>query len=260
MAEKNKRNLVIMFLLGFVTLGIYWMYWIYKVTELSNGVRTLPKRSPIGQMLLCIIPFYVIYWYYQTSKRVDVMMESVGRPVDSGVLALLLIFFSGLPIAALVMQDKINTVLELRTGTGVQKNISGALALGIVGIILATATLVGTIVFSFADDVDKDSPAYKAGFDFGYLLFSGELPEDSPYLDDSLNENEAVRQTKDGKWALMDGDKVEKDFTGVAENEHGLWYIENGYVNFDFSGTIEDDTTVYTIEKGKVVDQEPLKK
>ena len=29
MAEQNKRNLVKMLLLGFVTLGIYWLYWIY---------------------------------------------------------------------------------------------------------------------------------------------------------------------------------------------------------------------------------------
>ena len=84
MAEQNKRNLVKMLLLGFVTLGIYWLYWIYKVTQLSNHVKTLPERSPVAQLFLCmLVPFYDIYWYYQTSKRVDVMMachDGIGRP------------------------------------------------------------------------------------------------------------------------------------------------------------------------------------
>ena len=45
MAEQNKRNLVKMLLLGFVTLGIYWLYWIYKVTQLSSVARSLNCSS-----------------------------------------------------------------------------------------------------------------------------------------------------------------------------------------------------------------------
>lgn len=252
MVEKNKRNLVKMFLLGFVTLGIYWLYWVYKVTELSNKVTTLPERSPVGQMLLCLfVPFYEIYWYYQTSKRVDVMMASVGRPVDSGVLSILLVFFAGFPIAALVMQDKINTVLEIKSGSGVQKNISGALALGLVALILAT--VIGAIIGGTIGSL-VSSDAFKDGYQLGWDYAQGKYDEESDA--EFQDETEAVKKTEDGRWALMDGDKVETDFTGVAENEHGLWYIEDGYVDFDFSGTLEDDTMVYTVENGKVVDQE----
>ena len=104
MAEQNKRNLVKMLLLGFVTLGIYWLYWIYKVTQLSNHVKTLPERSPVAQLFLCmLVPFYDIYWYYQTSKRVDVMMASVGHPSDSGILTILLTFFTGPVFASLFL-------------------------------------------------------------------------------------------------------------------------------------------------------------
>ena len=253
MAEKNKRNLVPMFLLGFVTLGIYWLYWIYKVTELANGVTTLPKRSPVGQMLLCLIPFYNIYWYYQTSKRVDVMMESVGRPVDSGVLSLLLIFFPGLPIAGLVMQDKINTVLEIRTGSGVQKNISGALSLGIVVTFLAVVT--GFFIGNYVDSL-VSSEAFQDGFNHSYdYIMEKYGTEDEAQFQ---NETESVKKTEDGRWALVDGDEVETDFTGVAENENGLWYIEDGYVNFEFSGTVEDEDTSYKIENGKVIEQNAL--
>lgn len=258
MAEQNKRNLTKMVLLSIVTLGIYWLYWIYKVTQLSNRVTTLPERSPVGQMLLCLlVPFYEIYWYYQTSKRVDVMMSSAGQESNSGLLTILLTFFGGPLAVTLFLQDKINTALGIRTGEKAKGTPSGALALGIVAIILCLATIVGTLLYFLTGDVDKDSPEYKAGFDFGYALFSGELPEDSAYKKEKEEDEESVRQTEDGKWALMEGDKVEKDFTGVAENENGLWYIVDGYVDFDFSGTLEaDDGTVYTIENGKVTDQQ----
>ena len=258
MAEQNKRNLVKMLLLGFVTLGIYWLYWIYKVTQLSNHVKTLPERSPVAQLFLCmLVPFYDIYWYYQTSKRVDVMMASAGQESDSGILTILLMFFGGRFTTSLYLQDKINTALGIRTGEKAKGTPSGALALGIVAIILCLATIVGTLLYFLTGDVDKDSPEYKAGFDAGYALLTGEVPEDSAYKQEKEDAEEAVRQTEDGKWALMEGDKVEKDFTGVAENENGLWYIVDGYVDFDFSGTLEaDDGTVYTIENGKVTNQQ----
>lgn len=163
MAEQNKRNLVKMLLLGFVTLGIYWLYWIYKVTQLSNHVKTLPERSPVAQLFLCMVPFYDIYWYYQTSKRVDVMMASVGHPSDSGILTILLTFFTGPVFASLFLQDKINLVLGIKTGKPVDSNISGALALGIAAVFL----IVGLIALATLDTVRtiKQNPeAFQQGY------------------------------------------------------------------------------------------------
>lgn len=255
MAEKNKRNLTKMVLLGFVTLGIYWYYWIYKVTGLSNRVTTLPERSPVAQLLLCLlVPFYEIYWYYQTSKRVDVMMQSAGQTSDSGVATLLLTVFGGPLAVSLFLQDKINTVLGVRTGEKAPGSVGGALALGIVLILLLG--IVGFAAEQVVGNFLEDS-----GFSeqFG-SLFDGdfdEFLEEDENGDLILEDNETVKKTNNGRWALMKGDMVDTDFTGVAENENGLWYIVDGYVDFEFSGTLEaDDGTVYTIENGKVVDQQ----
>ncbi|MBO7690964.1 MAG: DUF4234 domain-containing protein [Clostridia bacterium] len=262
MAEQNKRNLTKMIILSFVTLGLYWFYWIYRVTQLSNRVTTLPERSPAAQLLLCLlVPFYDIYWYYQTSKRVDVMMQSAGQTSDSGVPTILLMFLGWRFAASVYLQDKINTALGVRTGETAGGSPSGALAFGLVTIILSLALIAGTLIYYLTMDVDKDSPLYQAGYDFGYSLVAGELPEDSPYLEDNLKDTESVRKTDDGRWALMDGDKVEEDFSGVAENDNGMWYIADGYVDFGYSGTLETDNgMVYTIENGKVIDQKKAEK
>lgn len=256
MAEQNKRNLVKMLLLGFVTLGIYWLYWIYKVTQLSNHVKTLPERSPVAQLFLCmLVPFYDIYWYYQTSKRVDVMMASVGHPSDSGILTILLTFFTGPVFASLFLQDKINLVLGIKTGKPVDSNISGALAIGIAAILLMIG-LIALFVLNTVRSITQSPEAFQQGYTFGYSLITGELPEEENN-EIELDAEESVRQTKDGRWALMKGDKVEEDFTGVAENEQGLWYIVDGYVDFDFYGTVDSgDGTLYSIENGKVVSEE----
>ena len=247
MAEQNKRNLVKMLLLGFVTLGIYWLYWIYKVTQLSNHVKTLPERSPVAQLFLCmLVPFYDIYWYYQTSKRVDVMMASVGHPSDSGILTILLTFFTGPVFASLFLQDKINLVLGIKTGKPVDSNISGALAIGIAAILLMIG-LIALFVLNTVRSITQSPEAFQQGYTFGYSLITGELPEEENN-EIELDAEESVRQTKDGRWALMKGDKVEEDFTGVAENEQGLWYIVDGYVDFDFYGTVDSgDGTLYSI-------------
>lgn len=256
MAEQNKRNLVKMLLLGLITLGIYWLYWIYKVTELSNKVVILPARNPVAQTALCLfIPFYEIYWFYQTSKRVDVMMASVGHPCNSGILTILLTFFTGPAFASLFLQDKINLVLGIKTGKSVDSNISGALALGIAAVLL----IVGLIALATLDTIRtiKQNPeAFQQGYNFGSSLITGEnLEEENNEIE--LDDEESVRQTKDGRWALMKGEKVEEDFTGVAENGQGLWYIVDGYVDFDFYGTVDSgDGTLYTIENGKVVSEE----
>ena len=42
-------------------------------------------------------------------------------------------------------------------------------------------------------------------------------------------------------------------FTGIAQNEYGNWYIENGVVNFGFSGKVVFNGVTYDIENGKVV-------
>lgn len=61
-----------------------------------------------------------------------------------------------------------------------------------------------------------------------------------------------VAQASDGRWALMNNGSVVTDFSGIATNDLGSWYIENGYVNFDFNGNYSFNGTSYNITGGKV--------
>ena len=47
--------------------------------------------------------------------------------------------------------------------------------------------------------------------------------------------------------------KVDFGFSGIASNENGTWYIENGKVNFTYSSTYEDENgRIYDIKSGNV--------
>lgn len=61
-----------------------------------------------------------------------------------------------------------------------------------------------------------------------------------------------VSKISDGKWALMNNGDVITDFTGIASNDNGTWYIENGYVNFSYNGSFSFNGTSYNIVNGKV--------
>lgn len=178
--EKNQRNLVTVSLLTFVTIGIYLFFWVYKVTEFTNEGGEIQKRSPVGQMLLCLIPFYDIYWYYQTSKRIDVMMASDETSNDNDILSVLLVFFGGLFIAGLVMQDRINKLITLKTGRVVKKSLNGSLVLGVVMTLLLTLALILAGLYLTPDDLFSDDDDY---YSEDYDMSMDEIDYDSLFSD-----------------------------------------------------------------------------
>lgn len=62
-----------------------------------------------------------------------------------------------------------------------------------------------------------------------------------------------VAKGSDGKWALLNNGAVVSDFTGIAKNDLGTWYIQNGLVDFDFTGKVVFNGVTYDVENGKVV-------
>ena len=68
----------------------------------------------------------------------------------------------------------------------------------------------------------------------------------------TVPEGAALTKIADGNWELQkDGAKV-GNFTGIAENNFGKWYVENGSVNFGFSGKVVFNGVTYDVENGKV--------
>ncbi len=60
-----------------------------------------------------------------------------------------------------------------------------------------------------------------------------------------------VTKASDGKWALVNNGSVVTDFTGVASNDLGTWYIANGYVDFSYNGSYSFNGTDYNFVNGK---------
>ena len=95
-----------------VTFGIWLYIWIYRITEYLNCVAGEPKRNPTNQLLLCLfVPFYYIYWIYQSALRIDKLSVSRGKSGDMAIMCLILALFVGI-LPPILMQDKINDLVQ----------------------------------------------------------------------------------------------------------------------------------------------------
>ncbi len=95
-------------LLLIFTFGVWYLIWVYRTTEYLNQVEEAPWRTPTSQLLLCLfVPFYSIYWIYQSAKRLDCLAHRQGVFSDLRVLCLVLAFFVPVLPAAL-LQEKMN--------------------------------------------------------------------------------------------------------------------------------------------------------
>ena len=79
----KRRNPVIVVILGFITLGIYQIFWFVTT---RNAMKRL--GIPIPTAWLIIIPFVNIWWLWKYSQGVEMF---TGRHI-SAVMAFWLVF------------------------------------------------------------------------------------------------------------------------------------------------------------------------
>ncbi len=98
-------------LLLLFTFGIWYLIWIYRTTGFLNRVEDEEPRDPTKKLLLCMfVPFYIIYWTYQSAQRIDKLAIRKGVPSDISTLCLILAIFVGI-IPPILMQDKMNAIV-----------------------------------------------------------------------------------------------------------------------------------------------------
>lgn len=81
------------FLLIVLTCGIYYLYFIYVVSQETQDFLEEHEFSPGLEVLLSVITcgLWNIYWDYRIGKRVAAMCGRVGLPVtDNAILYLVL--------------------------------------------------------------------------------------------------------------------------------------------------------------------------
>ncbi len=109
------RSIGVCIILSIVTLGIYTLYWMYKINEESAQMSGEPEITSGGMLILLSIvtcSIYLIYWSYKMGERFERMRaQRGGQPGSLPVIYLLLALF-GLEIVSLaMMQSEENTVV-----------------------------------------------------------------------------------------------------------------------------------------------------
>ncbi len=101
-------------LLQLFTFGIYNCIWIYKTTENLNSGDDEAKQSGASKLLLCMfVPFYIFYWYYVQSKRLEVLMRKKDMAgSEFALITLILAIFVPIVAASVFLQTKINEYAE----------------------------------------------------------------------------------------------------------------------------------------------------
>ena len=117
MSEGNipvfKVDPILVLILGFVTCGLYLIYWNIKVAEVLNAVAGRAVISPVAAVLSgCCMPVNV-YFYYLAGGTLVQVGDLIGRPElkdKSTMLVLLGIFFP--MVAAMILQSHVNEIYE----------------------------------------------------------------------------------------------------------------------------------------------------
>ena len=68
----------------------------------------------------------------------------------------------------------------------------------------------------------------------------------------SVGESDKRLVEIDGVWRMVIDDEIIYDYTGVGENENGMWYMENGDISYKYNGTWFEEENAYVIENSKV--------
>ncbi len=115
------RNPALTLILILLTCGIYYLYYIYIVSEETQEFLGERDLSPGVEVLLSVVTcgLYNIYWDYKIGKRVSEMCGRVGLPAtDNAVLYLILDLvgfggFGGLGlINPVLQQDSLNRIWQ----------------------------------------------------------------------------------------------------------------------------------------------------
>lgn len=109
-----KRSPALVFIFSVITCGIYFLYWIYKVSEEMRIYNTDDSMSPGLELLICILfPPYIIYWFYKYGNIIFNAhnIEEVAIPDDNGILYLVLAFFMPI-VGAAIMQASLNKLWD----------------------------------------------------------------------------------------------------------------------------------------------------
>lgn len=113
MYQENIRNPGIVVLLGVVTCGIYYLYWIGKTSSAINRYLGEEELSPTLDVVLSIFlcGIWPIYLSYRYPKLIVKMQEQAGiEQNDISIVSLVLGIFELWVVSSALIQIELNKV------------------------------------------------------------------------------------------------------------------------------------------------------
>ncbi len=114
--DMTKHVLLLIF-----TFGIWELVWVYRTTQFLNSISDEENRTPTNQLLLVMfVPFYFVYWYYQSAKRVDQLALTYGMISDTKIACLVLSLASCLfsrlisIVSPIILQIEVNKIENIK--------------------------------------------------------------------------------------------------------------------------------------------------
>ena len=114
-----KRSVTKVVLYSIFTLGIYSLYWIYRVSQEVNELTNENKNKPSSDVIFTIITLglYSFYWFYKIGLQLEkyeeiLTMKKSSVTVLSVVIAVLFYSYGGPFISMALIQNEINKILD----------------------------------------------------------------------------------------------------------------------------------------------------
>lgn len=104
-----------MLILGFLTCGLYMIYWNIKAAQVLNAVAGREVIStPVAVIAGCCMPVGLYYYYYMAGQALVELGRVLGREEalrNKGTLLVVLGFFVS-PVSAMIVQGHLNELYD----------------------------------------------------------------------------------------------------------------------------------------------------
>jgi len=91
----QERNILLVYILGFVTFGIYFLYWLYKTEKELNELG-----ANIPSFILALLPIVSIFWLYKYTEGWAYVTKK-----DNAIIYFILFLFVGIIMPYMVQRD-----------------------------------------------------------------------------------------------------------------------------------------------------------
>lgn len=108
-----KNEPVLVLILGFVTCGLYLIYWNIKVAQVFNAIAEKELVSqPIAIFSGCCMPVNLYFYYLIGKEGLPKVYERTGQAGKDQSTLLLVLGFLAPMVSAMIVQGDINKLYE----------------------------------------------------------------------------------------------------------------------------------------------------